>query len=93
MTTIQRSAISSPAEGLLIFNTTTKCFESYVGGAWNIVSCPTPCNTAAGGTISGDASVCQGESYVPYKVAITNGMVTYGVIQEREQQYMARQIL
>ena len=30
MTTAQRNAIASPVESLLIFNTTTKCFE-----AWN----------------------------------------------------------
>ena len=41
MNTTQRIAISSPAEGLLIFNTTTKCFESFVNSAWNTVSCPT----------------------------------------------------
>lgn len=29
MTTIQRDAISSPAEGLLIYNTTTQCYEGY----------------------------------------------------------------
>src|ERR1041385_5977583 len=29
MTTTQRNAITSPAEGLQIFNITTKCFEFY----------------------------------------------------------------
>jgi N-acetylneuraminic acid mutarotase len=43
MTTVQRDAITSPATSLMIFNTTTNCFEAYVNGAWNIVSCPTPC--------------------------------------------------
>jgi uncharacterized protein (TIGR02145 family) len=44
MTTIQRDAIISPAISLLIFNTTTNCYESYVSGAWYSVSCPTPCS-------------------------------------------------
>ncbi len=29
MTSAQRDAITNPAEGLLIFNTTTQCFEAY----------------------------------------------------------------
>jgi hypothetical protein len=43
MTTIQRNNIVSPAESLLIFNTTTNCFESYINGFWNAISCPSPC--------------------------------------------------
>lgn len=34
MTTTQRNAISSPATGLLIFNTTTGFFEFYTGSTW-----------------------------------------------------------
>jgi len=34
MTTTQRDAISSPAQSLLIFNTTTTCFETFVNGQW-----------------------------------------------------------
>ncbi|NTW33491.1 MAG: hypothetical protein HGB12_12860, partial [Bacteroidetes bacterium] len=37
------NAGNAPAEGLMIFNTTTKCFEAYVNGAWSIISCPVPC--------------------------------------------------
>jgi uncharacterized protein (TIGR02145 family) len=40
MTTSQRDAIASPVTSLLIFNTTTKCFEAYVNGYWYAVSCP-----------------------------------------------------
>jgi uncharacterized protein (TIGR02145 family) len=43
LTTAQRDAIADPAEGLLIFNTTNKCFEFYAFGAWqagNCASCP-----------------------------------------------------
>ncbi|OFY29764.1 MAG: hypothetical protein A2X01_14795 [Bacteroidetes bacterium GWF2_35_48] len=47
MTTVQRDAINSPAIGLLIFNTTTNCFEAYVNGAWNTVSCPAACTPPA----------------------------------------------
>ena len=34
MTTAQRDAISNPAEGLLIFNITTGCFNYFMGGSW-----------------------------------------------------------
>jgi uncharacterized protein (TIGR02145 family) len=38
MTTSQRNSISSPVEGLLIYNTTVKCLEFYVGnGNWHSV--------------------------------------------------------
>ena len=34
MTMTQRNAISNPAAGLLIFNTTTKCLDLYTGEVW-----------------------------------------------------------
>ena len=37
MTTTERDAISSPATGLLIFNTTTKKLDYYSGAAWGQV--------------------------------------------------------
>jgi uncharacterized protein (TIGR02145 family) len=50
MTTEQRNAIASPATSLLIFNTTTNCFEAYVNGGWFNVSCPAGCNTPSSPT-------------------------------------------
>jgi hypothetical protein len=35
LTTAQRDAISSPAEGLTIYNTTDKCLQVWDGAAWN----------------------------------------------------------
>ncbi len=35
MTAEQRNQISTPAEGLLIFNTTSRCIEFYAEGYWN----------------------------------------------------------
>lgn len=46
MTTAQRDAISNPAQSLLIFNTTTKCFETYVGNVWYTVWCEFTCGTS-----------------------------------------------
>ncbi len=34
MTSSQRDAINTPAEGLLIYNTTTKCIELYKNNTW-----------------------------------------------------------
>lgn len=34
LTTTERNAIAEPAEGLLIFNSTTGCIDYYLGGSW-----------------------------------------------------------
>ncbi len=39
MTTSQRDAISNPAQSLLIFNTSSQCFQSYDQGKWNNIWC------------------------------------------------------
>jgi hypothetical protein len=44
LTTVQRDDISSPALSLLIFNTTTNCFESFVNGLWYSISCQPICS-------------------------------------------------
>ncbi len=65
MTTTQRNAIPSPANGLLIVNTDNFCIEMYDGGSsqWLQVSCPSacsPCDTCPLPTInsfSGDLNI------------------------------------
>ena len=40
MTTVERDNISNPAHSLMIFNTTTDCFEAYfTGGGWRSIEC------------------------------------------------------
>jgi len=39
MTTAQRNAIASPAQSLLIYNITTKCFEFWENGGWQTLMC------------------------------------------------------
>jgi len=49
MTTAQRDSMtlsSTPAQSLLIFNTTTKCYEGYVDGQWNQLWCSFTCGTS-----------------------------------------------
>ena len=54
MTTAERDAISSPADGLIIFNTTSGCLNFYAGGYWNetcgIADIPTVYNPTTGKT-------------------------------------------
>ncbi|HMU25693.1 MAG TPA: putative metal-binding motif-containing protein, partial [Ferruginibacter sp.] len=38
LSTAQRNAITAPAEGLLILNTTTGCINVYYGGSWSNTS-------------------------------------------------------
>jgi uncharacterized protein (TIGR02145 family) len=47
MTTDERNSIVSPAASLLIFNTSTNCFEAYVNGGWFALSCPLDCTPPA----------------------------------------------
>ena len=44
MTTTQRNSIANPAEGLQIFNTTTKCLQIYAYGYWQNIYCAQPSN-------------------------------------------------
>jgi len=50
MTLIERNAIVNPAEGLLIFNITYKCFEAYANNTWQAIwcSCSIPAQPFAG---------------------------------------------
>lgn len=69
MTTLQRSQISSPAQGLQIFNTTTKCFEAYVDGVWHSLACPGTCSVPGpAGIITGASIVCHGQTNVTYSI-------------------------
>ncbi len=51
MTTGLRDAISNPAESLLIFNTTTECFEFYYDGSWYEIGCTTETFTCGTSTV------------------------------------------
>ncbi|NTW32172.1 MAG: hypothetical protein HGB12_06045 [Bacteroidetes bacterium] len=63
MTSTERDAISAPIpESLLIYNTTTKCFEAYSGSIWQSLSCLC---TSAPSSVSASASqttLCSGST-------------------------------
>ena len=78
MTTIQRDAIVSPANALLIFNNTTQCFEAWnqltlSWASFGCLGCPVP---AQPGVITGTSPVCQNQNGVAYSVTNVPG-VTY----------------
>ena len=79
MTTAQRNAITSPANSLLIFNTTTQCFEGYNAGTttWAAFGCLGGCSVPAQpSAITGTGTVCQSQNGVAYSVTNVSG-VTY----------------
>lgn len=59
LTTAQRNAVVSPAQGLIIFNTTTNCMEMYVNASWkqSCFDCGFPQAIA-----SAVPQVCQGDT-------------------------------
>ena len=75
MTTAQRTAIASPIESLLIYNTDTHCFEAYYNGGWVafgcLSGCPVPSQPSA---IAGTGSVCQSQSGVAFSVTNVTGV-------------------
>jgi hypothetical protein len=52
MTTSERNAIASPAQGLQIFNTSTECLEIYITGAWLSIKCRCTSYPNAGFTVN-----------------------------------------
>lgn len=54
LTTAQRATIASPVEGLIIYNTTTSCFEIYNGSVWYSLGCQ--CSGAPAATTASAAS-------------------------------------
>ncbi|NTW32974.1 MAG: hypothetical protein HGB12_10160, partial [Bacteroidetes bacterium] len=71
ITSAERDAITATPpnpESLVIFNTTTNCFEAYYGSVWQSISCLCSNSPAAAGTISGTATVCPGQIAVLYSV-------------------------
>ena len=80
LTTAQRNAIPSPAHSLLIFNTTTNCFEMYNANvsAWQTLGCMYNCSSAppAPSSITGPTVVCSSTVY-SYSTAPISSATTY----------------
>tara|TARA_R110002126_G_scaffold172712_1_gene321495 strand:- start:95 stop:967 length:873 start_codon:yes stop_codon:yes gene_type:complete len=52
MTTTQRDAISTPKEGLKVFNTTTSAVNVYAGAAWTALASSTPATPSVAGIVT-----------------------------------------
>ena len=59
MTTTQRDAITSPAQSLLIYNITTKCFEFWENGVWHSLGCACTPPSAPVATAGSEATAVQ----------------------------------
>ncbi|MFY9309826.1 MAG: fibrinogen-like YCDxxxxGGGW domain-containing protein [Bacteroidia bacterium] len=78
LTTAQRNAIVNPALSLFIFNTTTNCFEAYMGSAWYPVSCPTSCVIpATPGSITGATCVAAGQGGYTFSISAVTDATSY----------------
>jgi len=63
MTTADRDAIINPAQSLLIFNTTTKCFETFVNGHWHSMWCDS-CSSINLIASASPSAICIGNSSI-----------------------------
>ncbi len=75
MTTEQRDAIENPAQSLLIYNISSKCFEFYENGLWQAMTCATCPTPAQPSAITGSSAACLGSS-LSYSIPNVSG-VTY----------------
>ena len=76
MTTVQRNAISSPAAGLIIYNTDCNAFNYWNGTAW--VPFPSNANApATAGSITGSLTPCQNATGIAYSIAAVPGATSY----------------
>jgi PKD-like domain len=76
MTTAQRNTISSPAAGLIIYNTDCNAFNYWNGTAW--VPFPSNANApATAGSITGSLTPCQNSTGIAYSIAPVPGATSY----------------
>tara|TARA_Y100000296_G_C4958016_1_gene149550 strand:+ start:123 stop:494 length:372 start_codon:yes stop_codon:yes gene_type:complete len=69
MTTAQRNAISSPATGSVVYNTTTNLLNHYNGSAWLAVG-------AVASGVSQTITINDGDGFTTHALVFTNGILT-----------------
>jgi len=75
MNTASMLGITTPAAGLIVYNTDLHCMEFYADGAWQPLACSCP-KLGTLGAIQGPTSVCAG-TQVTYSVLPIPGASTY----------------
>ncbi|MCX6266186.1 MAG: hypothetical protein NTW16_02350 [Bacteroidetes bacterium] len=79
LSTAERNAIVSPSNSLMIFNTSTRCFEAYneITSVWetfHCFECPLP---QSAGAITGTSILCDNQAGVSYSVDAVTGANGY----------------
>lgn len=78
VTQAQRNAIQNPAQGLMLFNTTTECVDVFfTGSGWQAIGCNCTAPPPVPSLVTGSATVCAGSQQVMYVVAQVPGAVSY----------------
>lgn len=77
LTTAERDAISSPANGLMIYNTDCNSFNYYNGSSWVPMNSIGGSAPATPGSITGGTSQCNGATGVTYSISAVNGATSY----------------
>ncbi|PCJ79409.1 MAG: hypothetical protein COA57_15700 [Flavobacteriales bacterium] len=77
MTTAQRDAIASPANGLIIYNIDCNNFNYYNGSAWIPINSVGGSAPATPGAITGNTIVCVNATGEAYSISIVSGATAY----------------
>jgi hypothetical protein len=77
LTTSQRNALSNPAIGLQIYNSTTECVETYFSTGWQPTGCACSAPPVAVPSVSGPTQVCLSASGVTFSAAPVFGATAY----------------
>ncbi|PCJ85559.1 MAG: hypothetical protein COA57_07380, partial [Flavobacteriales bacterium] len=77
MTTAQRDAIASPANGLIIYNIDCNNFNYYNGSAWIPINSVGGSAPATPGSITGNTTVCANATGEAYSISVVSGATAY----------------
>lgn len=77
LTTAQRNALPSPAIGLVIYNVSTACVETYFPGGWKTVQCDCSAAPPPVTQVSGPTQVCPGDTGLIFTLTPVPGATNY----------------
>ncbi|MCC6599608.1 MAG: hypothetical protein IT223_02925, partial [Crocinitomicaceae bacterium] len=77
MTTAERNQIQSPANGLMIWNTSSNCLDVYVVNTWQSLTCGCSEPPESPMLMNGSASVCAGSANNVYSINPVEGATAY----------------
>ncbi len=77
LTTVQRNQLVSPSIGLVIYNLTTECVESYFPTGWGALRCNCTAPPSPPSQVIGVSSACPGASNLVFSVSPVAGATSY----------------